>query len=75
MMTRIRDCAATWLRFMALVALIASNGIQEESRIQAAEAGMFLRWMRDVIRYDLRWMIQEKLRLVARRAMAVRGNR
>ena len=70
------DRTGSWLRFIVLVALIAVNGIWEELRIQAAETMMFARWTRDVIRYEVRWIIQEKLRLVARRAMTmVRGNR
>ena len=57
----------SWLRLAAIIAAAGASAVLEEMLIIRAELMMLLRWSRDVIRYDLRWVAQEKLRLVARR--------
>jgi hypothetical protein len=59
---RIVDAADSWIRVGIIIALVVINGIWEELLIQRAEAMMLLRWSWDVVRYDLRWAVQEKLR-------------
>jgi hypothetical protein len=56
----------SWVRLAAIIATTAISAVWEEMLIISAEFMMLLRWLRDVIRYDLRWVVQEKLRLVAR---------
>jgi hypothetical protein len=64
---RAADALDSWLRLGLIVFVIVLNGMWEEAVILRVEFMMLLRWSRDVIRYDLRWMVQEKLRLAARR--------
>jgi hypothetical protein len=61
---RLADRFDSWWRSSAILAVIVSNGIWEETLIVRAESMMLARWARDVIRYDLRWMIQEKLKVI-----------
>lgn len=58
------DALDSWGRVGLTVAVIVLNGMWEETLILRAEFMMLLRWTRDVLRYDLRWVIQEKHRLV-----------
>lgn len=62
-----RDAAGSWLRFLLVVALIVADATYEELRVIRAEFMMLVRWSRDVLRYDLRWVAQEKLRRIAGR--------
>lgn len=64
---RFIDTADSWTRFAVVVAVIVVDGIWQELLVQRAEAMMLLRWSRDVVRYDIRWAIEEKFRLVAGR--------
>ena len=64
---RAADALASWTRFAAIVTVIVLNGMFEESLILGAEFMMLVRWTRDVVRYDLRWMVQEKARLLTSR--------
>lgn len=57
----------SWARFGIIVAVIVLNGIWEETLILRAEFMMLVRWTRDVIRYDVRWTVQEKMRLLVHR--------
>jgi hypothetical protein len=50
-----------------IVAVIVLNGIFEEVLVLAAELMMLIRWTRDVLRYDLRWVVREKVRAQSRR--------
>jgi hypothetical protein len=59
---RIADAADSWVRFVVIISVVVINGIWEELLIQSAEAMMLIRWSWDVVRYDLRWAVQEKLR-------------
>jgi hypothetical protein len=61
---RTLDALDSWGRVGLTVAVIVLNGMWEETLILRAEFMMLLRWARDVVRYDLRWVIQEKQRLV-----------
>ena len=64
---RVADAADSWFRVTVIMILLVINGIWEELLIQGAEAMMLLRWSRDVVRYDLRWAVQEKARLLFKR--------
>jgi hypothetical protein len=64
---RIADGVDSWTRVGVIVGVIVLNGVFEESQILAAEFMMLVRWTRDVLRYDFRWIVQEKLRLVGSR--------
>jgi hypothetical protein len=55
-----------WVRFALVMSVILLDAIYEEARVLGAEFMMLLRWSRDVIRYDFRWIVQEKLRLMWR---------
>jgi len=61
-LTKIVDATDSWVRVAVIMALVVINGIWEELLIQSAEAMMLIRWSWDVVRYDLRWAVQEKLR-------------
>jgi hypothetical protein len=60
----------SWARVTLIFCVIVVNGVLEsaleELRILPAEFMMLVRWTRDVIRYDLRWMVQEKATLLLR---------
>ena len=64
---RAADALDSWVRVGVIFAVVVLNGIWEETLILRAEFMMLLRWTRDVIRYDLRWTVQEKLRLLSHR--------
>ena len=64
---RAADALASWTRFSAIVTVIVLNGMFEEALILGAEFMMLVRWTRDVVRYDVRWMVQEKARLLTSR--------
>ena len=53
----------SWARVALIFIVIVLNGLLEELLILRAEFMMLVRWSRDVIRYDLRWMVQEKIKL------------
>jgi hypothetical protein len=57
------DRFSSWMRFVVIFAVIVVNGMFEESLILRAELMMLLRKTRDVLRYDVRWTVQEKFRL------------
>jgi hypothetical protein len=64
---RTTDALDSWARVGMIVAVIVLNGIWEETLILRAEFMMLVRWTRDVLRYDVRWTVQEKMRLLAHR--------
>jgi len=66
-LTRWADAGGSWLRVPVIIGLVVVNGVWEELLIQRAEAMMLIRWFRDVVRYDLRWMVQEHCRRIFRR--------
>jgi hypothetical protein len=66
-LTRTTDRLASWSQFAVIVTVIVVNGIFEETLIVRAELVMLVRWTRDVLRYGLRWAVQEKLRLLMTR--------
>ena len=74
-MRRTTDRLASWLRFAVIFAVIVVNGILEETRIVGAEFMMLVRWTRDVLRYDLRWVVQEKARLLSGRRARSRNKK
>ena len=61
------DALDSWARVSLIISTIVMNAVWEEALILRAELMMLLRWSRDVLRYDLRWVLQEKLRLISRR--------
>jgi hypothetical protein len=61
------DAVDSWTRVGTILAVIVLNGIWEEMLILGAELMMLLRWTRDLLRYDIRWMVQEKMRLLGDR--------
>jgi len=61
------DALDSWARVGIIFAVIVLNGIWEEALILRAEFMMLVRWTRDVLRYDVRWTVQEKLRLLGPR--------
>jgi hypothetical protein len=61
------DALDSWARVGMIAAVIVVSGILEELLILRAEFMMLVRWARDVLRYDVRWTVQEKLRLLGRR--------
>jgi len=61
------DRLASWLRFAAILTVIVANGIIKETWILVAEFMMLVRWTRDVLRYEVRWVVQEKARLLSGR--------
>jgi hypothetical protein len=63
----IADALDSWARVGIIFAVIVLNGIWEEALIVRAEFMMLVRWTRDLLRYDLRWTVQEKLRLLGPR--------
>jgi hypothetical protein len=64
---RTTDALDSWVCVRLIVAVIVLNGIWEEMLILRAEFMMLVRWPRDVVRYGVRWTVQEKMRLLARR--------
>ena len=72
---RLGDRFDSWWRASAILAVIAGDGIWEELLIIRAEVMMLARWTRDVIRYDMRWIIQEKLKVIGSGAARPRKKR
>ncbi len=66
-LTRGADRFASGARFVVIITVIVANGMFEEALILRAELMMLLRWSRDVLHYEVRWMVQEKLRLLGAR--------
>ena len=66
-LTHTADRIASGVRFVVIFTVIVANGILEETLILRAELMMLLRWSRDVLRYEVRWTVQEKLRLLTPR--------
>ena len=64
---RTADALDSWARVGMIIAVIVLNGMWEETLILRAEFMMLVRWTRDVLRYDVRWAVQEKLRLLGQR--------
>ena len=64
---RTTDALDSWARVGLIVAVIVLDGIREQLPILGAETMMVVRRTRDVLRYDVRWIVQEKMRLLARR--------
>ena len=64
---RIAGALDSWSRVGFIFIVIISSGIYDEMRIVGAEFMMLVRWSRDVVRYDLRWVVQEKLRVMMTR--------
>jgi hypothetical protein len=64
---RSTDAVDSWARVGVIVTAIVLDGICAEALILGAEFMMLLRWTRDVLRYDVRWIVQEKMRLLGRR--------
>jgi hypothetical protein len=64
---RTADAVDSWARVGVIVAVVVLNGIWEETLIVRAELMMLARWTRDVLRYDVRWTVQEKVRLLGQR--------
>jgi len=54
------------MRLACIFSAIVLDAIVEEARILGAEFMMLVRWTRDVLRYDFRWIIQEKFLRVLR---------
>lgn len=52
------------MRLGLIFTTIVLDAIVEEAKILGAEFMMLVRWTRDVLRYDFRWIVQEKLRLM-----------
>jgi len=68
------DALDSWLRVGVIFTVIVLNGMWEEALILRAEFMMLVRWTRDVLRYDARWIVQEKMRLAwRRRTRSVKG--
>lgn len=63
----VHDALRSWSRFFLILAVIVMSATDEELRVIRAEIVMLFRWSRDVVRYDVRWVVQEKLRVVGRR--------
>ena len=66
-MRSVTDALDGWPRFVLIVTVILLDAALEEALILRAELMMLVRWTRDVLRYDFRWIVQEKLRLLSRR--------
>jgi hypothetical protein len=66
-LTHAGDRFASDVRFVLIITVIVANGILEEALILCAELMMLLRWSRDTLRYEVRWTVQEKLRLLTAR--------
>ena len=64
---RVAGALDSWSRVGLIFIVIISSGIYDEMRIVGAEFMMLVRWSRDVVRYDLRWVVQEKLRVMMTR--------
>ena len=64
---RTADALDSWVRVGLIVAVIVLDGIREQLPILGAETMMVVRRTRDVLRYDVRWIVQEKMRLLVHR--------
>ena len=63
---RFVDAVDSWWRAGLILAIIVTDALWEEALVLGAEFMMLVRWTRDVIRYDLRWILQEKFRMIRR---------
>jgi hypothetical protein len=61
------DSLGGWLQFVLIMMVMLVDAVCHEAKILGAELMMFVRWSRDVLRYNVRWAAQEKLRLWWRR--------
>jgi hypothetical protein len=67
------DRLGSWARFALILTVIVGDAIFEQILILRAEVMMLLRWARNVLRYEVRWMVQEKVRLLwSRRSGSMR---
>lgn len=64
---RTADALDSWVRVGLIVGVIVLDGIREQFPILGAEIMMLARRTRDVLRYDVRWIVQEKMRLLVHR--------
>jgi hypothetical protein len=64
---RTTDALDSWVRVGLIVAVIVLDGIREQLPILGAETMMVVRRTRDVLRYDVRWIVQEKMVLLVHR--------
>ena len=64
---RTTDALDSWARVGLIVAVIVLDGIREQLPILGAEIMMLARRTRDVLRYDVRWIVHEKMRLLVHR--------
>ena len=64
---RTTDALDSWVRVGLIVGVIVLDGIREQLPILGAETMMLARRIRDVIRYDVRWIVHEKMRLLVHR--------
>jgi hypothetical protein len=64
---RTADALDSWVRVGLIVTVIVLDGIREQLPILGAETMMVVRRTRDVLRYDVRWIVQEKMRLLVHR--------
>ncbi len=56
----------TWAVFVLIVTVIILDAALEETRTIPAELMIIVRWTRDMLRYDARCIVQEKVRLMWR---------
>jgi hypothetical protein len=63
------DALDSWIRVTIIFLVVVLNGALEETLVLRAEFMMLLRWSRDVVRYQLRWVVQEKLRRLVHRPL------
>jgi hypothetical protein len=61
-LTRASDSVAGRARFAVIFAAIVGDRLLEEAPVLGAELMMVARWARDLLRYHVRWTVQEKLR-------------
>jgi hypothetical protein len=63
-LTRATDRIGSRARFAVIFTAIVADSILKETPVLGAEIMMLLRWTRDILRYDVRWTFQEKVRLL-----------
>jgi hypothetical protein len=63
-LTGATDKIGSQARFAVIFTAIVADSILEETPVLGAELMMLLRWARDILRYDVRWTFQEKVRLL-----------
>ena len=57
----------SWARMTLILTPVVLTGIWEEMRVLGPEFMMFVRWTRDAARYQVRWVVQEKVRRIVTR--------